>query len=438
MRPFLLITPFFPPMSRIGAKRPLHFVRSMPEQGWDPIVFAAPVMEDASDEMLEKAVPNNVNVYRWYAGPMRAYKHWAQSRRIAKKDASTKPSAAGKGILSKTAKRLANKVSINPYFTPFDRYLWDVPTAIAAGLTLIRRHAPRAIYACGDPFTVFYTAVALKKMTGLPLVLDLRDPWALHDGKMALRPALTAKATHALEAACFKRADKIILNTEGAKERYVSHYEGVVDEDRFVAIRNSFDPELFQEVALEPFDRFTVLYFGTLRPFVQMEDFFRGLRRFVDRETLTSEDIQVVVVGGINDETLVAAERLELSDYLVTRPPISLRESMRYLRAADLLMLLNQDGTVLQIPGKLYDYLASGTPILALSTNEETDRIVEETGAGVSVSPSDSEAIADALGQYFRAKRDGKVVSSDPERVSAYTARAAAKSLAALLDEVSA
>ena len=58
---------------------------------------------------------------------------------------------------------------------------------------------------------------------------------------------------------------------------------------------------------------------------------------------------------------------------------------MRYLRAADVLLLLNQDGTVLQIPGKFYDYLAAGSPILALSTNEETNRIVEENGAGVAV-----------------------------------------------------
>jgi len=409
----------------------------MPEQGWDPIVFAAPVMEDASDEMLEEAVPDDVNVYRWYASPMRVFKHWSQSRRVEKTGPLESSSSAEKGIWSKAVSLLAEKVSINPYLTPFDRYLWDVPTAIAAGLELIRRHSPRAIYACGDPFTVFYTAVILKKLTGLPLVLDLRDPWALHDGKMALRPALSAKATHALEGACFKRADKIILNTEGAKERYVSHYEGVVAPDRFVAIRNSFDPGLFNEVELEPFDRFTVLYFGTLRPFVQMEDFLRGFRRFVDSESLTSQDAQVVVVGGINDETWEAADRCGLGDYLVTRPPISLRESMRYLRAADLLILLNQDGTVLQIPGKFYDYLASGTPILALSTNEETDRIVEETGSGVSVAPRDSDAIADVLGQYFRAKRDGQAEPTDPDRTSAYTARTAAQSLAAVLDEVS-
>jgi len=438
MRPFLLITPFFPPMSRIGAKRPLHFVRTMPEQGWEPIVFAAPVMEDASDALLEDAVPDEVNVYRWYAGPVRALKHWAIARRPGQTSPLSGDSPADKGFWKKAVSLLKERTPINAYWTPFDRYLWDVPAAIAAGLELIRRHSPHAIYACGDPFTVFYTAVFLKKLTGLPLVLDLRDPWALHDGKMALRPALSAKATHALERACFKRADKIILNTEGAKDRYVSHYDGVVPKDRFVAIRNSFDPDLFNDVELEPFDRFTVLYFGTLRRFVQMEDFFQGFRRFVDSESLSPHDAQVVVVGAMDEETWQMARHWNVGDYLATRPPISLRESMRYLRAADLLLLLNQDGTVLQIPGKFYDYLAAGTPIMALSANEETNRIVEETGSGVAVPPRDSAAIADALAQYYRAKQDGQADAPDLERTHSYTARAAAESLAGVLDEVSA
>ena len=47
--------------------------------------------------------------------------------------------------------------------------------------------------------------------------------------------------------------------------------------------------------------------------------------------------------------------------------------------------------------GKLFEYLASGRPILAVGGMNEAARIVDETGTGVAVDSHDEEAVLAAL-----------------------------------------
>jgi glycosyltransferase involved in cell wall biosynthesis len=397
-----------------------------------PVVLAAPPVDDGVDPLLEAAIPADVPVYREYGGARRQ----RQARR-ATEDAASEPAAEPKetspGPVNRAWGSIKGALKLNAYFTPFDRYLVDVPAAIDAGKRLIQEHGIEAIYACGDPFSCFYTGVALKRATGLPLILDLRDPWALHDGKMALRPWLSAQGVRALERSVFEAADKVILNTEACLDRYLEHYGADSPEGHFTAIRNSYDPSLFLDVEPEPFDRFTVLYFGTLRRFVALDEFLAGFRGFIDRTTLSPEDVQVVVMGEVDQHSFEVAEGFGLEDYLQSRPPVSLRESMKYLKAADLLLLVIQDSCTLQIPGKLYDYLASGTPIFAVSSNAEANGIIESAGAGVAVDGHTPDAVAAALTRCYEENQADDLVTAD---TTAYTAQVAAQAMATLLNDL--
>jgi glycosyltransferase involved in cell wall biosynthesis len=431
MRRYLMITPYFPPMARSGAKRALFLSRHMEDHGWQPVVLAAPVVEDSTDERLNQAVPGSTPVHRLYAGPLRL------ARRLlpAKAPKATKNNAAP-GPLGRWARQRAAEFGITIYFTPFDRYILDVPAATLAGAHLVRRYGAEAIHVSADPFTACYTGVAVKALTGRPLVLDLRDPWALHDGKMALRPRPTAWLVHRLERFCFEHADRVVLNTEAAAERYREHYRGEFPGERFTAIRNSFDPELFEEVDPEPLDRFTLLYFGTSRLFVHLDELLAGFARFIERDRLDPRQVQLLLLGEMDADDLAAAEKLGVKDYVHLRPPVPLARSMRYLRAADLLVLVIQDSCVLQIPGKLYDYLAAGRPILAVSANEEVNRLLAETGAGFGVSGRDPARIAEVLSQAYR-RRDVLPDAAEVERrVWPFSANVMAEKLAAQLDAV--
>lgn len=65
-------------------------------------------------------------------------------------------------------------------------------------------------------------------------------------------------------------------------------------------------------------------------------------------------------------------------------------------RSADALVLLTSRNSS-EATGKLFEYLFSGQPIVALAENNEAARIVRETNTGITVPPDDVEAIAAAL-----------------------------------------
>ena len=76
--------------------------------------------------------------------------------------------------------------------------------------------------------------------------------------------------------------------------------------------------------------------------------------------------------------------------------PVSRDESLRAMQSASALLLL-QPGTTVSVPGKLFEYLATGRPILALTEESETAELVRASGVGVAVLPDDEAAIAGGL-----------------------------------------
>jgi glycosyltransferase involved in cell wall biosynthesis len=94
------------------------------------------------------------------------------------------------------------------------------------------------------------------------------------------------------------------------------------------------------------------------------------------------------------ERTLVA--RLGVEDVFEHLGMVDRVEAYELQRNADALILLTSRNTS-EATSKLYEYLASGRPIIALAEGSEAERIVRETRTGVTVSPDDVGAIADAL-----------------------------------------
>lgn len=103
---------------------------------------------------------------------------------------------------------------------------------------------------------------------------------------------------------------------------------------------------------------------------------------------------------------LVLAGRLSEADrvLLSKAPPnvvhighLTPTETIALQREATALLLLTMAGRRSEATGKLFEYLASGRPIVALAAQNEAARIVAETGTGISVAPDDRAGIFDLL-----------------------------------------
>ncbi|MEE2788446.1 MAG: glycosyltransferase [Myxococcota bacterium] len=425
MRSSLLISPYFPPVGVSGTKRALHLVRNLPVHGWKPVVLTGTATGEPLDHTLVECVPPNVQVDRGFSGKLRP---WLAARQAppTERRARTTGNTAQQSILPTGFK----------YWSPFDRYLVDVPAGYAAAKALIERGNIEVIHVSADPWSSLIIADRLTRSTGIPLVVDFRDPWSLHAAKMAMRPPPTRSVLRRFEHRVFKVAAKVILNTESAKNIYVDAYDGVIPADRFTAVRNAFDEGLFLPSQPIESTRFTVLYFGRFRQFVSPDALLRGYKTFIDRLGLKPEQSCLKFVGGLSEAHHARVRDFQLTDYLEMSVAVPFRESLSVLQSANVLALVIEPDCRLQIPGKLYDYLAARRPILAVSANDEANRIIASANAGRSADHADTGAVADALHHFYRQWRAHEGgVSVRAEDIEPFSARRQACHIAQIYNE---
>jgi glycosyltransferase involved in cell wall biosynthesis len=438
-RRFLMVSPYFVPMNYVGAKRSLHLARYLPHSGWEPAVYCMPE-EFELDPALKELIPNCAIDRGFRSGGLADWQD-RKAQKVSASAASTQYTAQEQQ--KKTLKKRSPSALTSPLralkglFSPFDRFTAHVPGSILRARRFLRAENCELIYANAGPFSAIFLADVLARLTKLPLVLDLRDPWTIEPNYRAGWTPGGRRVMDAIEARAFQRASKIILNTRASMDAYVDAYAGRIPAERFTFIRNQFDPELYGPPADAPTadQPFRVIYYGHLRPTKNAGLFLAAFRDFVDVHDLLPSELEFITLGEVTASDAAAIESLGLTEYVHHRPWLPFTESPSLLGSASVLLDLMGPNHHLQISGKIYDYLASGRPILSVSPCTELDEIFNDTGAGERVNLQQRE-IAEALSRALSRHRSNTPFSPDKEAVSRYTARPAAEAIAHIFDEV--
>ncbi len=135
--------------------------------------------------------------------------------------------------------------------------------------------------------------------------------------------------------------------------------------------------------------------YGTRNPLPLMH----AIARAIERGVLARDRFRLRLLGPVSLPVDLAAEsrRLDLKDVVELVPRVSRTESLREMVSASALLLV-QPVTTVSVPGKAYEYLAAGRPLLALAEESETAELVCASGIGVSIQPDAGvEAIEAAL-----------------------------------------
>lgn len=429
MRRYLMVSPLFPPMSNVGAKRALCFARNTKHFGWDPAVVCLPRAPNRDPE-LDPLVPDVPVCEALRQGPIawvqdrvsdnRQRRHYGAQTRAE----DSKQTAKGRRDLALAARRFLEH--------PFDRYAAHVPAALPTCLRFMRAHGCEVIYANSGPFSALLTATALSKLSGAPLVLDLRDPWSIEPNYRAGWGPWQTALIERTEESCFRQASAIILNTEAARDAYRATYAARIPEERFTFIRNHFDPELYELAQPTPQSgAFRIVYYGHLRPTKNGALFLQALAQMVLELRLTPNEILFEMFGettAIEDDAIAA---LRLTDFVRKRAWVPFFRCPGALADAGVLLDLMGPHHHLQISGKIYDYMAVGRPVLTVSKNAEVRRILQETGLGEQVD-LEVTAITEGLVRAYQRRYDWRPPVE--QRLAPYGAKAAACQLASLLD----
>jgi glycosyltransferase involved in cell wall biosynthesis len=143
------------------------------------------------------------------------------------------------------------------------------------------------------------------------------------------------------------------------------------------------------------------------------------------------------MVGARESHNDALARELGLEDCVVWRGYVPHRDAIEAMREATVLVLIKHVEPRFRglIPGKLYEYMGAGRPILALVPDSEAADLVRDLGWGEVAPPDDPEAIAAALLRLLERHRAGQLLTAYPRRGrEQFERRTQAHAVAALLD----
>jgi len=211
-------------------------------------------------------------------------------------------------------------------------------------------------------------------------------------------------------------------------------------------VPNGYDNEEWEEEPTEERreqeseEKFLIAYAGKFYIERDPRPLFRALRTLIDSGEIDREKLQIDLVGWCESSegrsVREMAAELGLSDCVNILGPRSRPETIRRMAQADLLLLL-AERFIIQIPGKTYEYLRAGRPILALTPEGALANFLRRTGAGWVVNPKDDAGVIDAVRERYQQWKAGEPgPSADPNIVVGFDRRKLAGRLAELFDNL--
>ncbi|WP_437907466.1 glycosyltransferase [Sorangium sp. So ce327] len=425
VRPFLLISPAFAPQTSVGAFRWVKLARHLPRHGFRVAVLSGTFPEDQRDDGLLAALPPEVEVFDEYLDPV-VLAAGAALRALR----ARAPLPAG---------RAGPLVGLRPFQALTDRWIAHAPRGARAAVALARRTGAQAVVVSAGPYSACPVGLHVKRALGVPLVLDMRDPYSLHETGNGPPSGLAERARRAivprLERRWLEGADHVILNTRAALEAYRARFPELSSKSSFV--RNHFDLALYSQAPEpEPPRRFVVLHLGTIREEVSADQIGAALRRFIDRERLAPGDVVFRQIGRMSDHDRGCFERMGLTPYVEALPLVPHRGVLGELRRAHVLFAMFSPHVVLRISAKTYDYIASGMPVVSVTANREVDELLSYRGDNARVAPDDIDGIAAALARHLARFRETGALPVPATPPAELSSEAAAASVAEILDRV--
>jgi glycosyltransferase involved in cell wall biosynthesis len=410
----LLVTMYFPPSGGGGVARPTKLAGHLADLGFEVHVLAP----DDSKWMYrddELAIPANVEVRRAkYHGP---------KGRIPAEELH------GLDGLDR-ALRQASLFS-RRLLVPDEFVSWGL-TAIPAARRIVREKDIDVLVTTSPPASVNLIGAAVKQVTGVYWVADLRDSVAANPDRRVDRLAVRMKeeAQEAVAKLVARWADAVVTISDA-----ITSEMRALGAERVETIPNGCDFEDFEGLEYHRGERFRITHTGT---------FFghRDPRPFLSALAQVEGDVVARFVGGLRAADREFAESLGLADRIEEMEHVPRQSALELQRDSDALLLLLPDagGRGGAVPsGKIYEYLAAERPILAaVPPDGVAAELVRRADAGVVVAPDDVPALKAAI-TGLRARWEKGALengSLPPELKEQLSRRTRSQEFAAVLKDV--
>jgi glycosyltransferase involved in cell wall biosynthesis len=300
------------------------------------------------------------------------------------------------------------------------------------------------VYATSPPLFVGAAGLALHWLKRAPFVFEVRDLWP--ESAVALGELRSPRAiawAGQLEELCYNRASRIVVVTEGIRQRLI---ERGIPAGKLALLPNGANTDLFQpQPALGaqfrtahglPADAFVAVYAG-------IHGIAQGLETVLHAASLLRNEpgVRFVLVGEGPVKAELQASRAELNLDNVLMLPEQPRSAMpAILSASDAAIVPLRKLDLFQgaLPSKMFDAWACELPLL-LSIDGEARRTLDAAQGGLYVPPEDPAALAQAIRSLAARPDRGRSLGQNGRRYTEqhHSRQAQALALEQLLKETS-
>lgn len=420
----LIITYYWPPAGGPGVQRWLKFVKYLPDFNIDPIVY---IPENPRyplrDNSLNSEVSSALTIIKQ---PIN--EPYKLADLFSKKTSRT----ISKGVISeKKTQSFVEKLLLyirGNFFIPDARKGWIKPSVVFLS-EYISKENIETIITTGPPHSLHLIGLKLKEQLGVKWVADFRDPWTTIGYHKQLKLTESSKAKHKeLEKQVLITADQIIVTSFKTKKEFQQ-----ITNQSIEVITNGYDKESVVDFKMD--SKFTLAHIGSLLSKRNPEILWRVLSDLIAENDSFLKDLQLNFIGFVSGDVLYSIEKYHLSDYINNIGYVSHKEAIKYQKKSQILLLIeiDSDETKCIIPGKLFEYMVSNRPIVAIGPKDsDVEKIIQETNTGNYFNYTDYDLLKTTILEHYKAYKN-KSLQVHPIGLQKYSRKSLTEALSKLL-----
>jgi glycosyltransferase involved in cell wall biosynthesis len=376
----LIVTYYWPPSGGSGVQRWLKFAKYLPTYGWTPYIFTPKNPSfDIKDESLLNDVPAEAEVIHF---PIwEPYSLFLSLSRLFGGTGSAKPTALVKVKKQSSFQKISTWIRGN-LFIPDPRKFWISPSVKFLG-SFLADNKINTIITTGPPHSLHLIGLKLKKKNpALTWIADFRDPWSEWGLLDSLAVGARARQRHVeLERQVLANADEILTITPFYARRF-----SALSNKTVTLLTNGFDESDFEKMTFEKSSAFTIRHVGIVNEKCNPRPFMNSVADAMAANKNLAEKIRIEFVGEVHqDFQRFVRDNSALNAVTFFPGNVPHKELMKIYGTSSLLLLVltgykNAEG---YMPGKLFEYIATGLPIMAIGPEDgDAAALLNETSSG--------------------------------------------------------
>lgn len=394
MKKVLIIAYYWPPAGGPGVQRWLKFVKYLPDFGIEPHVYVPenptyPIIDvDLEGEVSDKAVIIRKKIFEPYA--------------VASLFSKKNTQKISSGIIPNQRKQsLLQKVFLwirGNAFIPDARVLWVKPS-IKFLEKYIQENQIDTVITTGPPHSLHLIGLGLKEKLSLNWIADFRDPWTTIGYHSELKLTANSALKHKeLESKVLNSADSILVTSASTKKEFQQ-----LTKQPIHVITNGYDVEKVGKVVLD--EKFTLAHIGSFLSQRNPRILWKCLKELLKENKDFKKDFQLKLIGAVSQEVLQTIAEFRLDSYVNNLGYVAHKEAVSQQRSSQVLLLIEIDSEITKsiIPGKLFEYMVSERPILALGPeNSDFEIIIKSTNTGVFHQYDEYEELKQTILEFYQ------------------------------------